>query len=156
MLIHAIAHGGVRTHVKESALKVDSGRKIPCRTGESNRSVTVRWSNQLSNILLQTTFFFFFLLHPGNTVFVSNYSACMPVTKYRLARRSSLELCEKNRAAALCVCAVLKKNQKNHRRRGMNGQTFSQNPRKRGKSHHHLSKSSLSFCYISDMPFSPI
>ena len=36
MLIHAIAHGGVRTHVKESALKVDSGRKIPRDTGESN------------------------------------------------------------------------------------------------------------------------
>ena len=28
--------GDVRTHVRESALKVDSGRKIPCRTGESN------------------------------------------------------------------------------------------------------------------------
>ena len=36
MLIHAIAHGDVRTHVRESALKVDSRRKIPCRTGESN------------------------------------------------------------------------------------------------------------------------
>ena len=36
MLMHAIAHEGVRTHVKESALKVDSNRKIPCRTGESN------------------------------------------------------------------------------------------------------------------------
>ena len=36
MLMHAIAHGGVRTHVRESALKVDSGRKILRRTGESN------------------------------------------------------------------------------------------------------------------------
>ena len=36
MLMHAIAHGCVRTHVRESALKVDSGRKIPCRTGDSN------------------------------------------------------------------------------------------------------------------------
>ena len=27
MLMRAIAHGGVRTHVRESALKVDSGRK---------------------------------------------------------------------------------------------------------------------------------
>ena len=34
--MHAIAHGVVRTHVRESSLKVDSGRKIPCRTGESN------------------------------------------------------------------------------------------------------------------------
>ena len=35
---NAIAHGGgdVRTHVRESALKVDSTSKIPCRTGESN------------------------------------------------------------------------------------------------------------------------
>ena len=36
MLMHAIAHGGVRTHVRECALKFDSGIKIPCRTGESN------------------------------------------------------------------------------------------------------------------------
>ena len=36
MLMHAIAHGFVRTHVRESASKVDSGRKIPRRTGESN------------------------------------------------------------------------------------------------------------------------
>ena len=36
MLMHAIAHGVVRTHVREFSLKVDSGRKIPCRTGESN------------------------------------------------------------------------------------------------------------------------
>ena len=35
-LMHAIGHGDVRTHLRESALKVDSGRKIPCRTGESN------------------------------------------------------------------------------------------------------------------------
>ena len=34
--MHAIAHGCVRTHVRESALKVDSGRKTPCRSGESN------------------------------------------------------------------------------------------------------------------------
>ena len=37
MLVHAMAHGDVRTHVRESALKVDSGRQIPCRTGESNQ-----------------------------------------------------------------------------------------------------------------------
>ena len=36
MYMHAIAHGGVGTHVRESALKLDFGRKIPCRTGESN------------------------------------------------------------------------------------------------------------------------
>ena len=35
LLMHAIAHRGVRTRVRASALKVDSGRKIPCRTGES-------------------------------------------------------------------------------------------------------------------------
>ena len=34
--MYAIARGGIRTHVRESALKVDTGRKIPCRTGESN------------------------------------------------------------------------------------------------------------------------
>ena len=36
MSMLAIAHGDVRTYVKESALKVDSGRKIPRRIGESN------------------------------------------------------------------------------------------------------------------------
>ena len=36
MLKHAIAHEGCTDTVGESALKVDSGRKIPCRTGESN------------------------------------------------------------------------------------------------------------------------
>ena len=36
MLIHATAHGGVRTKVTESALNFVSGSKIPCRTGESN------------------------------------------------------------------------------------------------------------------------
>ena len=39
MWMHAIAHGGCTDTVRESALKVDSGRKIPCRTGESNQ----RW-----------------------------------------------------------------------------------------------------------------
>ena len=36
MLMHAIAHGERTYTVRESALKVDSGRNIPCRTGESN------------------------------------------------------------------------------------------------------------------------
>ena len=35
MLMHAIAHRGVQTP-SEYARKVDSGRKILCRTGESN------------------------------------------------------------------------------------------------------------------------
>ena len=34
--MHAIAHGDVRTRARESALKDDSWRKIPFRTGESN------------------------------------------------------------------------------------------------------------------------
>ena len=36
MLMHAIAHGGRRDTMRESALKVDSGRKIPCHTTELN------------------------------------------------------------------------------------------------------------------------
>ena len=36
MLMHAIAHGACTDTVTESALEVDSGRKIPCRTGDSN------------------------------------------------------------------------------------------------------------------------
>ena len=36
MLMHAIAHEGCTDNVRESALKVDCGRKISCRGGESN------------------------------------------------------------------------------------------------------------------------
>ena len=36
MLVHAIAHDGCTDTVRESALKGNSWRKIPCRTGESN------------------------------------------------------------------------------------------------------------------------
>ena len=36
MLMHAIVHEGCTDIVRESALKVDSGRKFPCRIGESN------------------------------------------------------------------------------------------------------------------------
>ena len=35
-LMHSIAHEGCTDKVRESALKADSGRKLPCRTGESN------------------------------------------------------------------------------------------------------------------------
>ena len=35
-LMHAIAHGGCMDTVKESAMEVDTGRKIPCHTGDSN------------------------------------------------------------------------------------------------------------------------
>ena len=36
MLMHAIAQGGCTDTARESALKVEFGRKILCRTGESN------------------------------------------------------------------------------------------------------------------------
>ena len=36
MLVHVIAHGDAQTRVRESALKVDYEKKIPCRIGESN------------------------------------------------------------------------------------------------------------------------
>ena len=35
MLMHAIAHRGVRTHVGEPTLNVDFGRKVPCCTRDS-------------------------------------------------------------------------------------------------------------------------
>ena len=35
-LMHAIAHGECADTVRESALKVNCGRKVPCRNGESN------------------------------------------------------------------------------------------------------------------------
>ena len=36
MLMHAIAHGGCADIERESALKVDPGKKTPCHTEESN------------------------------------------------------------------------------------------------------------------------
>ena len=36
MQMHPIVHKGITDTVRESALKIDSRRKIPCRTGESN------------------------------------------------------------------------------------------------------------------------
>ena len=36
MLMHVIAHGGCTDTVRESASEADSGRKIPCRTRDSN------------------------------------------------------------------------------------------------------------------------
>ena len=54
---------GCADTVRESALKADSGRNIPCRTGDSNlrqrRASPMIY--QLSYIL--TPFFLFFLLH---------------------------------------------------------------------------------------------
>ena len=67
MLMHAIAHGGVRTP-RESALKVDSGRKIPRRTEEPilRRRRAGPMLYQLSYIPTPTknciTFFFFISL----------------------------------------------------------------------------------------------
>ena len=43
ILMHAIAHGGCTDTERESALKVDSGRKIPCRTGDSNPRQYCAW-----------------------------------------------------------------------------------------------------------------
>ena len=43
MLMHAIAHGVCTDTVRESALVVDSGRKIPCRTGDSNPRQYCAW-----------------------------------------------------------------------------------------------------------------
>ena len=43
MLIHAIAHGGCADTVRQSALVTDSGRKIPCRTGDSNPRQYCPW-----------------------------------------------------------------------------------------------------------------
>ena len=42
VLVHAIANGGCRDTVRQSALKIDSGRKSPCRTGESNLCQPIR------------------------------------------------------------------------------------------------------------------
>ena len=42
-LTHAIAHGGCTDTVRESAVEVDSGRKIPCRNGDSNPSQYCTW-----------------------------------------------------------------------------------------------------------------
>ena len=41
MLMYAIAHGGCADTVRQSALKTESGRKIPCHTGNRTRVIIV-------------------------------------------------------------------------------------------------------------------
>ena len=50
MLMHAIAHAGCADTIRECALKVDFGKKIPAATGNRTcvSSMTVRYSNPLS------------------------------------------------------------------------------------------------------------
>ena len=45
MLMHAIAHMGCTDTVRESALKVDSGRKIPCHIGDSNPCIALAFQS---------------------------------------------------------------------------------------------------------------
>ena len=52
MLTHAIAQGGCADAVRESALKADSGRKMYCRTGDSNQCQYCVWLS--SRTLYQT------------------------------------------------------------------------------------------------------
>ena len=49
LLLHAFAHGGCT--VRESALRVDSGRKIPWRTGDSKPGRKIPWPTRGSNPL---------------------------------------------------------------------------------------------------------
>ena len=64
--------GGATDAVRKSALKVDSGRKIPCHTGESTPcqyctwlfSLTLYWLSHTAHV---KSFFFFFSLWFGNS-----------------------------------------------------------------------------------------
>ena len=79
MLMYAIAHGGCADTGRESAPEVDSGRKIPCRTGDSNPRQYCAWhfsrtlyqlSYPVPQMWLRVEFcsfpFFFFLVDPGH------------------------------------------------------------------------------------------
>ena len=80
MLMHAIAHGGVRTHVRESALKVDSGRKSLSATEEPN----------LRQLRAGPMFYHPFL----HLVIEHSYETCelMEIFVYFLHFRASMEL----------------------------------------------------------------
>ena len=56
MSMHATAHGGCRDTVRESALKADSGRKIPCRTGDSNSNPRQYCARLFSRTLYQLSY----------------------------------------------------------------------------------------------------
>ena len=43
MLKHATAHGGCTDTVRQSALEADSGRKVPCHTGDSSPRSYCAW-----------------------------------------------------------------------------------------------------------------
>ena len=99
MLTHAIAHGGVRTHVRESTLKVDSGEnKKKSFAAPGNRcvsSVSVWCSNQLSYTPTPCT------ADATNTVYVTlsaktAKSVLMPLVLYNLVQN----------VAACCLCSL--------------------------------------------------
>ena len=54
MLMHVIAHGGCTDTIRESALHVDSGTKIPCCTRDSNPPQYCTWP--LSRALYQLSY----------------------------------------------------------------------------------------------------
>ena len=68
MLMHAIAHGGCANTVRESALKVDSERNIPCRTGDSTNPRQYNCASVFSQILYQ-------LSYPAQLRFLSSSSS---------------------------------------------------------------------------------
>ena len=56
ILMHVIAHGGCTDTVRESALKVDSGIKIPCRTGDSKSNPRQNCARLFSRTLYQLSY----------------------------------------------------------------------------------------------------
>ena len=56
MLMPAIAHGGCTDTVRESALKADSGIKIPCRTGDWNPNPRQNCARLFSRMLYQLSY----------------------------------------------------------------------------------------------------
>ena len=59
MLLHAIAHRVVWTHITEPALKVDSGRKIPFHTRGIEPVSVAWWSDALTNWATSPLFWVF-------------------------------------------------------------------------------------------------
>ena len=92
MSIQAIAHG-MYGHTWESALKADSWRKIPCRTGESNLRqrragpMLYQWATSPPQIL--SSFFFFFFTHTRTREIIRKFEQESTITALCKSRFST-------------------------------------------------------------------
>ena len=98
MLMHAMAHWGCTDTVRESALEVATGRKIPCRTWDSNPRQYCAW------LFSRTLYQLRFLTPPSSLArrYIPKY-----ICLQRFFAHLSLCLCV-SVSVCVCVCACVR------------------------------------------------